>query len=410
VPRKPNPYPTIHVRRRGAWYSLDIRHRGNRWWEATGTDRRAEADDLAERRRAELAGGDGLPVHDAAASKAHSVNEALASFLNEGTADVSRGTERMYRIKAGHIGRLLGSIDLADLSLEDVQRFVAARRPDACAHTIAKELVTLRRVLAFAEQRGHIGPGWRSLIPARFKSAYAPRDRWLTEDEFRALYAALPEKRRLWLLCAVFLGGRESELRALTWEAVDLRLGFVVIISAKTRHGSAPKKRHIPIAPALRRALEAIEERKRKGQLLAAWRNGALMVSRFAQKAGIVKAPVYERLPSKREGMTRRGKMLEPGGTLSPNDLRRTFASWMLQGGATVKEVADLMGHGTTAMVERIYGHLARENLVAAVNRLPNFATGMLPISPGEPAKPAISVARRSSGSRETPRETRLGH
>jgi len=45
----------------------------------------------------------------------------------------------------------------------------------------------------------------------------------------------------------------------------------------------------------------------------------------------------------------------------------------MLQGGAHVKEAADLMGHGPIAMVEKIYGHLAAKNLMHAVARMPRF-------------------------------------
>lgn len=40
------------------------------------------------------------------------------------------------------------------------------------------------------------------------------------------------------------------------------------------------------------------------------------------------------------------------------NDLRRTFASWLIQGGVSNRIVADLMGHGTTRMVDMVYGKL----------------------------------------------------
>jgi integrase len=286
--------------------------------------------------------------------------------------DIAAGTERMYRVKCRHVGRLLGGLDVAALTPEDVTRFIAVRREEgASSHTIAKELVALRRMLAHAERQGRVGPGWRACVPARFKTGYAPRDRWLTEDEYLLLVDALPDARRIWLRAAVYLGGRESELRQIDWADVDLRLGFVAVRTAKVRKGEPVKVRHIPIADELRAALEAVPKVARKGPLLPCWCNGALMVARYGQKAGILKAPVYERVPSPRG--TKRGRLLEHGECLSPNDLRRTFASWMLQGGAQVKEVADLMGHGSIAMVEKIYGHLAAKNLVHAVARMPVF-------------------------------------
>jgi len=38
------------------------------------------------------------------------------------------------------------------------------------------------------------------------------------------------------------------------------------------------------------------------------------------------------------------------------NDLRRTFAQWLRQSGATPDLIAPAMGHTTTAMVQRVYG------------------------------------------------------
>ena len=43
---------------------------------------------------------------------------------------------------------------------------------------------------------------------------------------------------------------------------------------------------------------------------------------------------------------------------VSPNDLRRTFASWLKQRGVDSMVVARLLGHSSTAMVERVYGRL----------------------------------------------------
>ena len=41
----------------------------------------------------------------------------------------------------------------------------------------------------------------------------------------------------------------------------------------------------------------------------------------------------------------------------TPNDLRRTFASWLKQSGQDSLVVARLMGHTSTRMVELVYGY-----------------------------------------------------
>lgn len=50
----------------------------------------------------------------------------------------------------------------------------------------------------------------------------------------------------------------------------------------------------------------------------------------------------------------------------SPNDLRRTCATWLRQDGAPPDLIAPVMGHADTRMVERVYGRLPVQDLEAA--------------------------------------------
>jgi integrase len=52
---------------------------------------------------------------------------------------------------------------------------------------------------------------------------------------------------------------------------------------------------------------------------------------------------------------------------VSPNNLRRTYASWLKQRGVDSAVVAKLLGHTSTRMVDLVYGHLADDTLAAAV-------------------------------------------
>jgi len=56
---------------------------------------------------------------------------------------------------------------------------------------------------------------------------------------------------------------------------------------------------------------------------------------------------------------------------VTPNDLRRTFASWLKQRGVDSMVVAKLLGHTSTRMVELVYGHLNDPSKIEAVDTPP---------------------------------------
>lgn len=339
------------------WWA-EIRWRGRcQLRQSTGCGRKGDAERWAAEAVSRITGAPGAPS-DAEGSP-YTIEEAVSDFLEHGLDDVADGSKHMYRIKAGHVARVLGSMDVSEVDASAVAKYINTRRTEdgsACDHTIHKEIVGFRRTLAFAQERGRLKPGWRAYFPEKFQTGYDPRDRWLTPEEYLRLLDAVEPERELWIVAGCYLGGRLSELEGIDCRRdIDFVLGFVTLRTAKVRKGQPRKPRHIPMAPELRKALLSAGADKRLGPLFPdPWANPALMLTRAARKAGIC----------------------GPAETINDNDLRRTFASWMLQRGATVKEVADLLGHSSTAMIERVYGHLARQNLVSAVGRLPAFDRG----------------------------------
>lgn len=361
-----------HLIKRGPTWYIDVRAKGRpRQKISTGQSTKSAAERFADAWAEQFKASVGDPTHDPENKAAsYSVKSAVADFRERGMKG-AEGTKQMYRSKSGHWIRLLGDIDAGTIRAVDVDRYIEARRDEGASnHTLSKELTTGRRIFEFAEAERKIGREWRAQFPTDFKPGYDPRDRWLTVEEYEKLvdYLDNPKnqyqkgarerwhadgtRRSLWVTVAVFTGGRLSELQGLEWKDIDWQThgGFLTLRSAKVRHGNARKPRHIPLAPELREVLKPIK--KDVGLVFPnGWANPALMLTRTARYAGIV----------------------GPTETLNDNDLRRTFASWMLQRGATVKEVADLLGHGSTAMVEKVYGHLAKQNLIDAVARLPRF-------------------------------------
>lgn len=314
------------------WYE-----RGHRREQCLHTEDEHSADDLA---RSLVAGGD-AQAHCAATAgeEAYAVAHALQDLLSRGCSDNAAGTVRCYTQRAGQLLRILGEQPLASLRLDDVQAFVNTRlAEDAAPETVRKELCVLRRALDLAHKRGIPGPAPEAAMP-RFRARYVPRKTWLSQRQFAELLAALPEDRALFVLVAVYTGARLSELVRLSWPDVDFDADHIHIRGTKTQQSD----RFVPLHPRLRDVLRG--RRALRGPVLPAWLNIRRDLALACQKAGV---PV-----------------------VTPNDLRRTFASWLVQAGETSYVVAQLLGHSSSTMVERVYGRLAGHTLREAISKLP---------------------------------------
>lgn len=156
-----------------------------------------------------------------------------------------------------------------------------------------------------------------------------PRERWLTPEETRKLLPHLPASRREHVLAYRLLGVRKSELFRIC--AKDLEPGATDVRVRGTKSDDAD--RWIPVHPELRPILlrRAAET---PHQLFPDWQRGNADrdLRAAAEAAGL--------------------------GPLSFNDLRRSFAMELLRKGVPAREVAELLGHTSTRMVEEHYARL----------------------------------------------------
>jgi len=120
---------------------------------------------------------------------------------------------------------------------------------------------------------------------------------------------------------AVYTGARRSEVEALQWEEhVDLENRWVFIPGTKT----ARSHRKVPLPPPLADYLRSTPVKA--GPVVESWANVGRDLPAACARAGIARA--------------------------TPNDLRRTYASWMKQAGEDSAVVARLLGHNSTRMVQ----------------------------------------------------------
>ncbi len=288
------------------------------------------------------------PAH-AAAAKA-SLSDALQLLLSRRREEAGAGrrsfeTVHFYETKAGHLVRVLetaadGSyapFPLASLQARHVDAFVSQRREEG-AHeaTIAKELVTLRAALKLAVRAGLWLGNPAAVLPVGFAPEYRPRTRFLTPDELSKLLGALlsDQAARVAFIVATSACWGES-CRAMRVDVTeDLSTVFIRGTKRSTR------LRIVPIVGEVARSLLEYALTHAQGE------HGLLFRSWTNVRRDLYAACDALKMPH-----------------CSPNDLRRTCATWLRAAGASPELIAPVMGHADTRMVERVYGRLPVDDL-----------------------------------------------
>jgi len=186
------------------------------------------------------------------------------------------------------------------------------------------------------------------LAKVRKPPASPGRVRVLSTEERTRLLAACaaspnPSLYRLVLL-ALTTGARRGELLSLTWQHVDLERGFLRLAQTKNR-----ERRAVPVPSQTLTQLT----RWSQGQPLAGWvvprsSGRSVFPGEHAWKVALKKADVPD---------------------FRFHDLRHTFASYLAMSGATLAEIAEVLGHKTLSMVRR-YIHFTQPHTQGLVEKM----------------------------------------
>ncbi len=288
------------------------------------------------------------PVY--AAAQGATFGAEATRFLNgcEGAVERGRmaaGTLSMYRQKTGTLCRILeadGPLRLANIDASTFQGFLDIRRAQfledrqrpISESNLYKEWVAFVGVLKGAWRGQRFGRDPKSLKPEHFGPEYDPRKTALTWEQIRELLAYIDDDyRRSTVAFALMTGARRAEIFAAQPEDLDLAGWRVRLRGTKTDAAD----RTIPIPAPMRWLADHLN-----GLPFAPWPNA---------RRDIIAACVRAKCPQ-----------------VTWNDLRRTFASLLVQAGVPPHIVAKLLGHKTTAMVDRVYGRQTVESLETLLN------------------------------------------
>lgn len=381
--------------------------RGRIYWTSIGGERVSTGckdREAARVARARLEREAADPAH--AASRRTKVGDMIAHVLaDRKTAKGKTGgtlapeSLGVWETKLGHWARMLGiETPLAEVDYDAVGRGLDQREVEgASQHTRSKELAALRFGLRLEKQRGAYPHDVDHVTRThRFAVGYKPRKRHLTWEEIPKLLAGLLQetsqrvpKERLdhakymrgngqtlasiaaFLECSVSTvkryldmpdpepsegaslraqhaawiiatGGRRKESYGA--EAGDHNVALWQVRIRGTKTGEAD--RVIPIAPPYRALLIfALAGRPSSGPIFPHWANVGRSLKLACARAGIER--------------------------VSPNDLRRTHSSLLRQAGIALEDLAPIMGHTTTRMLELVYGRTNVEALGRALDKVP---------------------------------------
>lgn len=286
-----------------------------------------------------------------------SITEAAEQFLRVAVAerDLSPHTISAYRSDLGQFAEWAGRnrvtrLDAVDRTL--LRRFVAFMGERRYARrSIARKASALRSLLDWAVGRGLLTADPAVELPV--PKLDHPLPRVLKEKDAIRLCELPPDDDPVGLRDRAILellygsGLRVSELCALDVDDIDLRAHSLLVT------GKGRKQRRVPISEPARAALSTYISRARV-ELSGDGAGGALFLNKRGTRIG----------PRSVSALMDRYLAAEGAPHASPHALRHSFATHLLDGGADIRAVQELLGHESLSTTQ-IYTHVSTERLKA---------------------------------------------
>jgi integrase/recombinase XerD len=312
--------------------------------------------------------------------------EPFAGYLDWMRArGASRSTLRAYEADLRQLSRWLSAAGIApeDADTRALRRYAAHLGTLRYAPaTAARKLSAVRGLYAWMHDRGAIERSPATLVPGPKRTRTLPAT--LSAAEIERLLDApagtsprdLRDRALLELLYGS--GARISEAVGLDLDDLDRESGLVRL------HGKGGKDRIVPLGSYAERALDAYLVRLRPALVARTPAAGAVTRAVFLNTRGgrLSRQSAWAVLQT----AAARARL---GPRVSPHTLRHSFATHLLEGGADVRVVQELLGHAsvtTTQIYTRVSADHLREVYAAAHPR----ALGVPAALPGPrpPARP----------------------
>jgi integrase len=337
------------------------------WHTVNGTRRDAEAFERQQKTR--VASG----VYIAKAER-RTFAEVAAMFVKERRARNRRtSTIVCYQtVLNRHLLSKFGPHEVGSIRRSDIaEYFDFMRGTGATVQTINRALRTMKAVLFFALERELVERN----VMQRFRpfeggkeERHVCRDAY-SEAEVQAIIAAAKPHERTLIGLLTLAGLRPAEAFALEWSAVNLEAGCVRIVRSWDHRGRqfvAPKtkagERTVPLSGWLVEELRGHRERSGDTGLVFANGNGKPL------NPSNVRRDLW--MPLKKRAGVR---------NLDLYSLRHTFASLGRTAGESAFNVARMMGHARSTLVDQVYAHTMQSGMASVASAITARALGEEP-------------------------------
>ena len=280
----------------------------------------------------------------------------LDEFLNYLTVErgLSKNTISAYRTDLEHfIGRMeaVGIKDVGKIKRQDITSYMLYLKDKGIgANSISRALVAIKMFYRFLIQEHLAKEDVSGVIESPKLIRGLPDvlnidevDKLLSKPDLRD-NIGIRDRAVLELMYAT--GMRVSEVVELTKEGVNLDVSFI-----KCR-GKGDKERIVPIGKKAKEAVTRYLEKVRPG-LLKGKEDPHLFISRLGKK--ISRVTFWKMIK-------RYAKLARIKKNITPHTLRHSFATHLLEHGADLRVVQEMLGHADIATTQ-IYTHIDRTRL-----------------------------------------------
>ena len=319
-------------------FYLVATYRGRRVWRSMGVKTRTDAKIVARRDFPQLLQSNRVPMFQ----------DFTVEFLTHARANLAPKTVGTYNRAIASFVSEMGNRRLDLYSPRDVEQFKVQRVSRVSPTTVNIEFRCLKALFQTAIRWEYIK---RNPFTGIGQFRTHPRSiQFITQEEFQILLEAIayPWYKDL-VKFAVSTMMRAGELVNLTWNSVDLKRR-VVLVESTARHTLKTGRSH------------AVPMNDWVFSFLSSQTITSGFVFRFTDGRQLNVGYI--------SGLFRRClRRTELSHEFSFHSLRHTGASWLVQSGATLYEVQQLLGHTSTSTTQ-IYAHLSANALHDTVNRI----------------------------------------